>query len=40
MPLEMVHRENEYKLVSLISINADKRGSHIAVRDALKECWV
>ena len=30
-------QRNEYKLVSLISINADKRGSHIAVRDALKD---
>ena len=29
-------QRNEYKLVSLISINAQKRGSHIAVRDALK----
>lgn len=29
-------QRNEYKLVSLISINADKRGSHIAVRDALQ----
>ena len=29
-------KRNEYKLVSLISINADKRGSHIAVRDALQ----
>ncbi len=27
----------EYKLVSLISINADKRGSHIAIRDALED---
>ena len=27
---------NLYKLVSLISINAKKQGSHIAVRDALK----
>jgi len=26
-----------YKLVSLISINAKKQGSHIAVRDALKD---
>nr|WP_321402063.1 hypothetical protein [uncultured Desulfobacter sp.] len=30
-------QRNEYKLVSLISINADKRGSHIAVRDALED---
>jgi len=29
-------QRDEYKLVSLISINAQKRGSHIAVRDALK----
>ena len=29
-------QRNEYKLVSLISINAKKQGSHIAVRDALK----
>ncbi len=28
---------DKYKLVSLISINAAKRGSHIAVRDALKD---
>lgn len=28
---------NLYKLVSLISINAKKQGSHIAVRDALKD---
>ena len=30
-------QRNEYKLVSLISINAQKRGSHIAVRDALED---
>jgi len=30
-------QRNEYKLVFLISINADKRGSHIAVRDALED---
>lgn len=30
-------QRDEYKLVSLISINADKRGSHIAVRDALED---
>ena len=30
-------QRDEYKLVSLISINAQKRGSHIAVRDALKD---
>ena len=29
-------QRNEYKLVSLISINAKKQGSHIAVRDALE----
>ncbi len=30
-------QRDKYKLVSLISINVDKRGSHIAVRDALED---